>query len=175
MIKPGTMLIAHPNIEQGLFAKSVILITENHRRGTVGFILNKPSELKLSQVLERHGIDWTTVPNELFTGGPLNQSALIMIHTGEWYSQNTMSFTKNLSISSDNIMMEKVSMGNFPNKFRFVSGLSAWMPGQLDTEIKSQTWLTFEPNEDIIFNYTGSAQWRKAVDVCASQHVAQFF
>lgn len=169
------MLIAHPNIEHGLFAKSVILITEHHQRGTVGLILNKPSEISLIQILQNHGIDWTTVPNELFTGGPLNQSALIMIHTSEWYSQNTMGITRNLSISSDDVMLEKVSMGNFPNRFRFVSGISGWVPGQLDAEINSQSWLTCEPNEDIIFNYTSTAQWRKAVDVCAQQHVAQFF
>ena len=42
MLAPGKILVAHPNLESGIFAKSVILLTEHHDSGTVGFILNNP-------------------------------------------------------------------------------------------------------------------------------------
>ncbi len=174
MIKAGQLLIAHPNMpKRSLFAGSVILITENSSRGTTGLIVNKTSGHKADVLLKDQA---ALEPNiEVYTGGPVNPGALIMLHSDEWYGSNTMQIPGGFAITSDMVMVQKLADGNTPDFWRLCVGMSGWMPGQLENEIRDETWLTCEPEPSIIFEYTGRAQWRKALDLCATQAVAQYF
>lgn len=175
MISPGKILVSHPKLDGSLFSKSVILLTEHHDSGTVGFILNKPCDLDLRKLMNDRGIAW---PNQdvLYQGGPLNTSALVLIHTDDFSSSNTMYLPGGLAVSSDDLMIEKIVMDNRPNAFRFVTGICSWAPGQLAHEInKQKSWLTATPNHVTIFNSTGLKQWRKALNLVASETTAQYF
>jgi putative transcriptional regulator len=175
MLSPGKILVAHPNLDSGLFGKSVILLTEHHDSGTVGFILNRPSNVDLTKIMSERGVAWNTV-DALYHGGPLNTSALVLIHTDDFSSQNTMYLPGGYAISSDELMIEKILMDNRPNAFRLVTGICSWAPGQIAQEIqKHKSWLTATPNDVTIFNSTGLKQWRKALNVVASETTAQYF
>lgn len=175
MVKPGQLLVAHPNLpNRSLFAHSVIIITEHSRRGTTGVILNKTSEHNINTLLQDRGVDLGEGV-ELFTGGPVNPGALLLLHSDEWYASNTMHIQGGYAISSDTVMIQKLHQNNCPMFWRLCVGLSGWMPGQLESEIKEETWLTCEPEPSIIFEYSGRTQWRKALDLCATQAVAQYF
>ena len=175
MIAPGKILVALPNLESSLFSKSVILITEHHDSGTVGFILNKPSQHNIKAQLQERGLEWAT-NDVLYQGGPLNTSSLVMIHTDDFSSQNTMYLPGGIAVSSDELMIEKILMDNRPNAFRLVTGICSWAPGQIAQEIqKHKSWLTATPNDVTIFNSTGLKQWRKALNVVASETTAQYF
>lgn len=173
-ITPGQLLVATPALDSGAFEKSVILITEHHDRGTIGFILNKPTTTTLDQLMNQRGISWAD-PHRIYSGGPVNIGALILLHTDEWYSSNTMQVGSEMAISSDTFMFEKISTNNVPRQMRFMQGMSVWAHGQLEHEIDQNSWLTCWPKDNIIFKYTGSAQWRHALEQCATQSVAQYF
>ena len=176
MLAPGKILVAHPKLESGIFGKSVILITENHETGTVGFVLNKPSPHNIKKLMEDRGVIWEVSENVLYQGGPLNTAALVMVHTDDFSSQNTMYLPGGYAVSSDELMIEKVIMGNVPNAFRLVSGICSWAPGQIQQEIKDQKiWLTATPNDAMLFNSTGLKQWRKALNLVAAETTAQYF
>jgi putative transcriptional regulator len=160
----------------------VIFVTEDHDNGSVGLILNKPTTFSLKQVLESKGYD-CLVDKMVYMGGPVNSSALVMIHSDTWYSSNTMVVRPGVSISSDNLMVEKIAMGDYPPRWRFVCGISGWGKGQLRAEIEGRgpfaaqgpSWLTVEANDDIIFRYDGEKQWHKAVELCSQTMMNQFF
>ena len=175
MISPGKILVAHPNLESGLFGKSVILITEHHDSGTVGFILNKPSHHNIQELMRKRGVDWASA-DVLYQGGPLNTSALVMVHTDDFSSSNTMYLPGGLAISSDELMIEKVLMDNRPNAFRLLTGICSWAPGQVQQEIENhKSWLTATPNDAMLFNSTGLKQWRRALNLVAAETTAQYF
>lgn len=174
MITPGKLLVSHPNLNNGLFSKSVILITEHYKSGSVGFILNKPSNHKIAEVIQGNSLDLLQ-DETLYAGGPMNHGTLILIHSGEWYSSNTLSLPNNISITSDHFMFEKISSGNLPFNYKLATGISGWQPGQLEFELQNQNWLILEPTEDLIYNYAGVTMWRKALELCASQVVAAYF
>jgi putative transcriptional regulator len=173
VFKAGQILVSHPSLEDGLFSKSVVLITEHSLHGTSGIILNKPSRFKMHQVVE--DLHYGVADHTLYHGGPISQNSLLIIHTGEWYSSNTISLPTDISITSDHFMFEKINMGNFPDRFRFVTGMSAWQANQLQEEIERDTWLICEADHDLLFEHAGITMWRKAVELCASQSVANFF
>lgn len=157
-----------------MFSQSVVLITESHAKGTVGFILNKPSDINLKDIMISRGLPWYD-NDELFRGGPVNPSALIMVHTSEWYSSNSMMVKQGIAISSDDFMIEKYSMGNRPEKYRFINGMSGWAPGQLEWEIKKQkSWLTCRSTKELVFDYEGKNQWHKCLEACANETISQF-
>ena len=105
MVKAGQLLVAHPNLpKRSLFANSVILITENNARGHAGLIINKTSGHKADGLLKEHGALPTGI--DVYTGGPVNPGALIMLHSDEWYGSNTFQIPGGYSITSDLVMIQ---------------------------------------------------------------------
>lgn len=174
MIQPGQLLVAHPEHKQGFFARSVVLITENHAHGTVGLAINHQSEMIFADVMTSKGIHWP-FEDKLYRGGPVNPTALVCVHTSEWYSSNTLQVSGDFAISSDHLMTEKMSMGNTPSQYRFVSGISGWAPGQLEHEMRRGSWLTCWATPELVFGFTGDQQWRKSIDCCAREAVQSYF
>lgn len=174
VIRPGKILVAHPDFSDQNFRDSVVLITEFHSKGTVGFMLNKRTDYNFADVIQESGVEWP-YPDFLYNGGPVNKTALVCVHSAEWFSSNTYTVNSELSISSDKMMTEKMAMGNLPRYYRFVTGMAGWQPGQLEQEIKKNYWLTGEPTLSVLFDECGTKQWKQSIELCASQAVDSFF
>ena len=182
MSRVGKLLIANPNFpSESPFAKSVIYIyQDNPDAGTIGLILNKPSE-SVSRFCDINGVMFPDTEPRIHIGGPVNPTAIILLHTDDWVSTNSASIGNGLRISSDNFMFMKISTGNEPIYWRAFLGISAWRPEQLDTELEGEfpyvknMWLIADANDDVIFNYDGEDQWIRAVDLCSQQTINHFF
>ena len=182
MSRIGKLLIANPNFpSESSFAKSVIYIYQDDPdAGTIGLILNKPST-SVSAFCDMNGVMFPDTEPRIHIGGPVNPSAIILLHTDDWLSTNSASIGNGLRISSDNFMFMKISTGNEPIYWRAFLGISAWRPGQLDTELEGEfpyvknMWLIADANDDVIFNYDGEDQWVRAVDLCSQQTINHFF
>jgi putative transcriptional regulator len=182
MSRVGKLLIANPAFPQeSPFAKGVIYIHEEHTNvGTIGLMLNKPAGT-VSKLCNENGIIFPDMKSKMHSGGPVNPSALLLLHTDDWESSNTISIGTGLRISSDSNMFDKMSTGNEPLYWRAFFGMCAWRPGQLDKELEGNhpyvknMWLMATPTEDVIFNYDGEDQWIKSVDLCSQQTIDHFF
>jgi putative transcriptional regulator len=178
-MKQGTLLVAHPSQRVAPWHRSVILITEHTHMNTVGLILNHASEHTLSQVMASRQLECER-DGMVYTGGPVNTSALVLVHTDTWYSSNTMQVAPGMAISSDNLMLEKLAMGDYPRWWRFCVGVSGWAPGQLAAEIAgthtgSPGWLTTPATTELVWRWDGEKQWHQAVNACATEFVAANF
>ena len=175
-IKPGQLLVAHPDLNDRYFRRSVVLVTENTPNNTVGLVVNKPSLVSVAEAIEQNNDTEWPYDDTLYQGGPVNIKSLITIHTAEWHSSNTLNINDVVSISSDNFMMEKMATGNLPKNHRFVVGMCGWAPGQLQKEIDTgKGWLTCDSNESILFEYSGPHQWDLAINLCARYAINQYF
>lgn len=174
MIKPGQLLVSSPDQQDENFRHSVVLISEHHSRGTVGFVTNRSSKIPFRSLMSDRGYDWP-YDDVLYVGGPVNSSALITLHSPEWYSTNTLQIARGFAISSDEFMMEKISMGNTPQDYRFIGGMSGWAPGQLEREIITRKWLTIPATSDIVFQATGEVAWRHAIEKAAQLATQRYF
>jgi len=177
----GKLLIANPNFpEDSPFHKNVIYLHDDQPGGTFGVRLNQPYGT-VSRFCDHSGIMFPDMNPMMHAGGPVNPSAVIILHTNEWQSSNTTQTNQGLAISSDAHMFHKMSTGNEPVYWRAFQGMCAWRPGQLDKELNGDhpynksMWLLAEPNDDVIFNYDNSDQWVMAVDLCSQQTIANFF
>lgn len=171
----GKLLVAHPSLTEGIFARSVIFVYQDDPSGSMGLVLNKPTQWKVSQIIREKGLIYEG--NEhIYKGGPVNEQALILLHEDDWYASNTMQIGKGLAITSDTVMMQKLSEHNGPTHWRMFAGIAGWSPGQLKMELKSrQGWLTCDADDSIVFDKDGERQWNKAIQMCANQMINHFF
>jgi putative transcriptional regulator len=170
----GKLLVAHPKLTEGVFACSVIYVYQDNAAGTIGLVLNKPATWKIKDFLNSKGFDY--IGSEvIYKGGPVNEQAIVMLHDDDWYSSNTMQIGAGLAISSDIVMLEKISTDNISGQWRLFAGVAAWAPGQLEREMRSPLgWQVAVPDRSIVFDRDGERQWNKAIQLCSQQLIDQY-
>jgi putative transcriptional regulator len=171
----GNLLIAPPAIKGNFWYKTVILVTENHVHGTVGLVLNKRSTLTIEDFGNQIGIP-LPISGYVYQGGPVNPQSLSFLHTNDWRSKNTLHINDEISLSSADDILPRLSMGDKPKRFRMFLGLCGWGPGQLLAEMKGlppwrqeHSWCTSKPNLDLVFENDQKDQWAKALDQSARE------
>lgn len=171
----GKCLIARPSITDPLFRKTVVLIYEQFPEYTTGLILNKRTpSLEVKDILSNRGYD-SVESDPIYIGGPVNQKAISLLHSSNWYSSNTMPVNDQINISSDDLMMFKFVNGDVPDNFRFFLGNSVWHSQQLIGEIDNNYWLVNSLDIDDIFNYDGREMWDLAIETTARDVMDKFF
>ncbi len=71
--------------------------------------------------------------------------------------------TTSLAMSNTRDILEEVAMGRGPQSFIIALGCAGWGPGQLESEIKQNAWLTSPVFEDIIFEIPIETRWEGAM------------
>ena len=175
-IRPGSLLIAHPVHADRENNKHVVYITESTSASTMGITLNNISRYDLKELMEQKGIEWYG-DREVYIGGEYNPHALVMLHSDEWYSTNTMQVDQNLSISSDGLMVEKMEMGNTPDWYRLFVGCKGWEPTELAHELKSSKpkWLLLAHPDPSLIESKHEDTWTLAVMQCSQDLIDNYF
>lgn len=171
----GQCLIARPSAAQGFFADAVVFVYEDSPAGTAGVVLNKKSQMCLRDLAMNAGIDFPKGITPIYQGGPVNTRAVMLLHSDDWFSSNTLNTGTGVNISSDHLMIDKLLDYNTPRQYRLVAGASVWAPGQLDFEIDRGIWLTAPLSMDLIFGLEGRAQWDRAIERAGEYFVKNYF
>lgn len=175
----GKLLIATPALDRDIyFSKSVVYVYEETPQQILGLVVNKQSNVKVSDLFQSRSpqsysgaYDYT-----LYKGGPVSQQSLLLLHTDGWSSTNTIDIGNNLCLSSDELMFEKIEMGNVPDDFRFISGIARWNPMQLHTEINQYgAWLETDALYTTVFGYDGEEQWLNAIEFSSRKTFDKYF
>lgn len=156
----GELLIADPFIDDPYFRRSVILIAEHDiANGTIGFIMNKPLNLQLSDLVK----DFPDFSVDVYYGGPVSTESLYFVHS---FTPDVMSgsvqITENLFWGGSFEQLKTLILEGKVNKneLRFFIGYSGWSPDQLVDEINSNSWLIKE-REHPILNEDVKSMWKK--------------
>lgn len=175
MGRVGKFLIARPTVNLGFFSKTVVFVYEDSTKGTAGLALTTPSSLSFSDLARERNLPDSSTPHTVYRGGPVALSAVMMLHSTEFTSANTLHTKTGYDVSSDEIMIEKISAGVEPVYFRLTVGGSVWAPGQLDAEIARGCWLVSDLDPEIVFGLSGDEQWAAAIEYAGSQIIARYF
>ena len=175
----GNHLVATPVLNHNVvFKQSVVYLYDENPQGQVmGVILNKPSQFKISSLgsLKDIPFDPSLDLKYVHKGGPVSDTSVILLHTNEWVSSNTLNANNQLSITSDLLMIEKLATGNEPKGWRMFAGMSVWGMDQLDNEVNNQhAWLIADPTTVNVFDYDEEEQWLKALELCSQQMLSNY-
>jgi len=143
----GKLLIATPELlTDNIFSQSVILITDYHDDGTVGFILNKPIPAMVNDVTK------LDIPLQLYNGGPVSPDRLYFIHRMPETVEGGYEIYPGLYWGGDLSKLESgvAETDNLSDKIKFFVGYSGWSKGQLEDEIERGAWLVTDKKIDPI-------------------------
>ena len=170
------ILVATPIMgRDSTFHKSVILLYEESVQHIAGLVLNKPTKTPVKTIFKMKGFTPINLSDMVFSGGPVSQEAIMILHSDEWKCNNTLRLNNGFSLTSDANMMKKIHEQDKPKRWRVYSGLSLWNPGQLEGEINSKCWMVVEsPTADLILETNPLLQWQKAIDQCSKQMIDKY-
>jgi putative transcriptional regulator len=128
--KQGRVLISEPFLNDTYFKRSVVLLTEHSEEGSIGFVLNKPVDLSVNDVLA----DFPEIDTEVSIGGPVNTNTIHYIHTLGDLIPNSVKVLDNLFWGGDfEVIKEMISEGRIKgSEIRFFLGYAGWSPKQLE-------------------------------------------
>jgi putative transcriptional regulator len=172
LLKPeaGRLLLSEPFLNDGYFKRAVILLTEHNGEGTTGFILNKPMDINFQDIIdESHYFDGTVM-----IGGPVGRDTLHFVHTLGSKISNTTTLSNAISWGGDfENILDLISKGElYSDEIKFFIGYCGWSPGQLEMEIKNNSWFVFPSKDEYIMNHDTSNLWHKILKDQGEEYAA---
>lgn len=154
-------MLSEPYLADPNFERTTVLLTEHNDAGTVGFILNKPSDSRVGEIME----DLKGLDSRIFIGGPVEQDTLHYIHRiatlddaieiqpGLFWGGN---FDQLISmVDTHQVLITDI---------KFFLGYSGWSPGQLDEELKIESWIVSDlTSEQLVFETDPEHMWKQAM------------
>ncbi len=164
----GTLLISKPFMQDPNFKRTVLLITDHTKEGSIGFVLNKPSLLTLNEVLR----DFPPFETMTYLGGPVQQETLHFIHKCKLLKSESIQISENLWWGGNYDELKFLAaVGEIqPSDFRFFLGYSGWGAGQLEQEIESNSWILSKASPEIIFPTISDQLWKQALENMGSKY-----
>ncbi len=156
-IKPGTLLLAEPFMEDENFKRAVILVGKHDKDGTHGFLLNKPIKLRVQDLLNNFPLDFDA---KLFLGGPVGTDIIQTLHNQGSLLPDSMQISDGVFWGGDFEQIKKhIRQGNLKTQhIRFYLGYSGWSSGQIEEELNDNSWIIAEgeANEAIFYSETNN-------------------
>ncbi len=157
-IKKGKLLIAEPSIlNDRSFNRTVILLSEHNDEGSIGFIMNKPSNYILSDLLPEIASDLT-----IYKGGPVSNENLYFVHRVPQLIPDSLEIADGIFWGGDfEVVQELLLNNNLKNDdIRFFLGYSGWSKDQLQDELETTSWMVIENQYQNIFEISDTSFWK---------------
>jgi putative transcriptional regulator len=158
----GRILISEPFLMDNYFKRSIVLITEYSGEGTVGFVLNKPINMKVHEILS----DFPVINANVSLGGPVQTSSLHYVHTLGDIIPNSIKVVENIYWGGEFEVVKKlVESGNLNNEnIRFFLGYSGWQSNQLEDELSENAWVVADISTEDIMRPMNKFYWNKTLN-----------
>lgn len=157
-------LVAMPNVVGGEFDRTVTFLCEHSDDGAMGLVINRPTDLELRDMLDHMGIDHAGLGagKPVFWGGPVQPERGFVLHrpAGEW--EATLTVDNELSITTSKDILEAIGNGGGPAEYLVMLGYAGWGGGQLESEIRHNSWLNTPTDSAIIFGTPTDDRWSAA-------------
>ncbi|WP_019856153.1 YqgE/AlgH family protein [Actinopolyspora mortivallis] len=141
-VKPGTLLVAAPTLYDENFRRTVVFVIHHHEEGTLGVVLNRPSEIPVADVLPKWG-EFSSEPRSLFVGGPVDQRTAICLatlHTGVDPESTEGIVGVDGPVGLIDLDGDPGELAARTRGLRFFAGYAGWGKQQLESEIDRGDW-----------------------------------
>lgn len=158
-------LIAMPGLGDPNFARTVTLICEHSSQGAMGLVINRPTDLSLSDVLEQMEIEktgTTRLEMPVHLGGPVQNNRGFVVHEPLGHWESTLPITDTLGVSTSRDILVALVQNRGPDRCFLALGYAGWSAGQLEREIADNAWLSGPADNTILFDTPAAARWSAA-------------
>jgi putative transcriptional regulator len=164
----GNILIAEPFLAGSYFNRSIIILASYTEKGAVGFILNK----KVDYPVEELFVDFPDFDAEIHIGGPVGTDSIYFIHSLGDSIPGSSHIKENLYWGGDfDVLKLQIKLGLVqPNQVRFFLGYSGWEAGQLEEEIKENSWLVADIPQTELMTIDETEMWVESVKAMGGKY-----
>ena len=157
-VEKGVFLVASPSLNDPNFRQTVVLVLEHGPQGTLGLILNRTTDLLLSEALPNVSVLKGT-EHRLFVGGPVQPNLLLLLSRLKQPQPDMRSVFDNVYVGGDPDALERIITQAGPTaRFRAFAGYAGWAPGQLGVEMLQGSWAVLSA-ENNLFDKDPAALW----------------
>ena len=163
----GKLLVAMPGMTDPRFAGAVVLVCAHSGDGAMGLIINKVvPELSFATMLAQLKIPLATGGRDIRVhfGGPVERGRGFVLHSPDYASgPATMKIEGGYGMTATLDVLEALATGTGPDQALLALGYSGWGPGQIETEIARNDWLTVDAQAGLIFAENNAGKWTGAL------------
>ena len=156
-----------PDMGDPRFAYTVVFMCAYSDDGSMGLIINKPTEdLRLNDLLDQLSIEKGDAPRDLpvHFGGPVEHGRGFVLHDQTYHSSiSTLEVNADFSMTATLDILEDMAEGRGPQKVILSLGYAGWGPGQLESEIAQNGWLTCDADHELVFDTPDALKWEAAL------------
>ncbi|MDR0843809.1 MAG: YqgE/AlgH family protein [Tannerella sp.] len=160
----GKVLISEPFLQNLYFQRSVILLIEHNVKGSMGFVLNKRTDLCVNDFFPELK-DLPGIP--IYLGGPVNSNQLYFIHSLEHeVIPNGLKIDEDLYFDGNFEALKRYLLRGNPaeGKVKFFLGYSGWESNQLNNEIVGNSWLVSHSSHKSILLAKDDSYWNHTIE-----------
>jgi len=177
-------LIAMPGVTNTTFAGSVVYVCEHNQNGALGFIINKPANLRLQDLFNNMALPLEheeLSSRMVLHGGPIETERGFVLHDAvraiagaddahdHSAYVNTLPLTGGLDLTISRDILEAISLGVGPQRLLVALGCSCWGEQQLEAEIANNIWLAVQADPTVIFESTLEERYNHALSLLGLQ------
>jgi putative transcriptional regulator len=165
-LAPG-LLLAMPQLADPNFARSVVLMIEHGEQGSFGLVINHPSPIKATELLDSLEMSWRGEDSAVvWAGGPVSPSTGWVLHEPIGAAQpgagGTIEITSTIALSTSPDRLRAIASSP-PRNVRLLLGYSGWGPGQLAAEMSRGAWLHTAADHRLVFDTPADQIWDAAL------------
>lgn len=161
------LLMAMPQVLDPFFHRSVVLLLHHEEEGSFGFIVNRPTGIKVSEILQGMDVDWQGREEAVaYFGGPVQPQlgtvlfAPILVDSSP--DDTATEVVPGVALTQHVGDLSRLAEAP-PDRFRLLLGYAGWGQGQLMEEILRNDWLTAPVSGDLIFAPDPEQVWDAAL------------
>ena len=161
------MLMAMPQVLDPFFHRSVVLLLHHEDEGSFGFIVNRPTGIKVAEILKGMDVGWEGGEEAVaYFGGPVQPQLGTVLFSPvlqESGPEDTATeIAPGLALTQHIGDLSRLAEAP-PEQFRLLLGYAGWGEGQLMEEILRNDWLTAPVSSDLIFAPDPERVWDAAL------------
>jgi putative transcriptional regulator len=141
-VEPGTLLVAAPGLLDPNFRRTVVYVIEHREEGTLGVVLNRPSDVSVQEILPAWA-PHSSRPKAVFVGGPVDAKTALCLaafRTSQDLEAVEGVVTVRGPVGLVDLDSDPSRLGSKLRGLRVFAGYAGWNTGQLDGEISRGDW-----------------------------------
>lgn len=151
-LKTGKFVVATTELRSPAFSETVVLLLEHGSNGTIGVIVNRPTQHRLSDVLDLLD-DPSAFPGALYWGGPVAKGQLLMLLRSHTPPDGSIHVTEEVYWINETERQKQILDTNTSKAgVRIFAGYAGWGPGQLEEEVIRGSWRIVQADAESVFS-----------------------